>query len=128
MFGFLGGKDKEDRDVSQLRDRVIIFDKDQATCEILPVEAMNEEVIRTADRTIPRSDLTLTLSKQGRVFVLNAPSKYVELTQHLARVERNTIIRQIAQYKKPIDEIRTDWMKIALLAAVVLVAIVAAAT
>lgn len=121
-----GGKQKTQG--TALRDRLIVFDDDQKTCEILPVVEMNEEVIRTEDRTVPRADLTLTLSKQGRVFVLNAPKEYVETTQHLARVEKNTIIRQIAQYKKPIDEFKTDWQKIALLGALVIVAIVAAAT
>jgi len=113
---------------NRLRDRLIIFDSKQQTCEIIPVEAVNEEVVRTEDRTIPRADVTLKLSKQGRVFVLHAPSEYIEHTQHLAKVERNAIIRQIAQYKKPLEETKTDWVKYGLLAALALVSIIAAAT
>ncbi|MED2258282.1 hypothetical protein ABEO98_21630 [Brevibacillus parabrevis] len=124
MFEFLKTEEKP----TQLQDRVIIFDEDQKTCEILKVEAMNEEVVRTADRTIPRADLSLTLSKQGRVFVLNGSTKYIEHTEHLARVEKNTIIRQIAQYNKPMTDLKTDWTKLALLGALVLVSIIAAAT
>lgn len=122
----LFGKPKQN--AAQLRDRLIVFDQDQKVCEITPVDEVNEEVVRAGNRTIPRADLYLCLSKQGRVFVLNAPAKYVELTEHLARVEKNTIIRQIAQYKKPIDDFKTDWQKIALLGALVVVSIVAAAT
>ncbi|MCM3593648.1 hypothetical protein M4D58_23790 [Brevibacillus borstelensis] len=122
------GVKKTQKPTAQTRDRVIVFDEDNKTCEILPVESVDEEVVRTADKTIPRADLELRLSKNGRVFVLNAPSRIVELTQHLARVERNTIIRQIAQYKRPFEEeSKMDWQKIALLAALVIVAIVAAA-
>jgi hypothetical protein len=128
MFGLNVLKSSGKPAAAQLRDRVIIFDEDNKTCEILPVDSADEEVVRAGDKTIPRADLELRLSKQGRVFVLNAPAKIVELTQHLARVERNTIIRQIAQYNKPTDDLRTDWQKVALLAALVIVSIVAAAT
>lgn len=124
MFDFLKSEEKP----PATRDRVIIFDTDQKTCEIMEVEAMNEEVIRAGEYTIPRVDLTLTLSTKGRVFVLNAPSEYVQHTQHLARVERNTVIRQIAQYKKPLEDLKTDWQKIALLGALVIVSVIAAAT
>ncbi len=111
-----------------IRDRLIIFDEDNKTCEILAVEEENEEIVRAGNKTVPKADLTLTLSKQGRVYVLRAPQKIVQLTEHLRRVEMNTIVRQITQYKKPDEsEKRIDWLKIGMLIGLIIVAIVAAA-
>lgn len=109
-----------------IRDRVIVFDDEAKTCEILPVEEENEEVVRTANKTFPRQDLTLTLSKAGRVYVFRAPSRIIELTEHLAKVERNTIIRQIAQYKRPFEETKVDWFKFIVISVLAVIAIVGA--
>lgn len=109
-----------------IKDRVIVFDDDAKMCEILPVDEANEEVIKAGNKVLPRADITPFLSKQGRVYVFRAPGHIVQLTEHLARVEKNTIIRQIAQYTKPYDETKLDWQKIALLAGLIIVAIVAA--
>jgi hypothetical protein len=98
------GKKKSSAALPLMRDRVIIFDEEQRTCEILPITEENEEVVKTENKTIPKPDLTLTLSKSGKVYVLRAPSKIVELTEHLAKVEQNTIWRQLAQYTKPFEE------------------------
>lgn len=111
-----------------MRDRIIVFNEDAKTCEIHPVYTETEEVVSGGPYTIPKADLDLRLSKHGKVFVLRAPTRIVELTEHLARVERNTIIRQIAQYDRPMEDTRTDWMKIFLVAALVLVAAIAAAS
>lgn len=110
------------------RDRVIIFDQDKRNVEILAVSEANEERVLAGNKTIPTADLQLNLSKQGRVWVLNAPTAYIEATENLARIERSTIIRQLAQYNKPREEIKgINWMNIALIAGLVIVAIVAAA-
>lgn len=110
------------------KDRVVIFDHEQKTCEIIPVEERNEERIVAGDKSIPLADLDLTLSKQGRVYVLNAPTQYIQSAENLARVEKNTIIRQIAQYHKREDESpRTNWLQIALIGLMGIITIVAIA-
>ncbi|WP_157788976.1 hypothetical protein [Rhodococcus rhodochrous] len=112
-----------------VRDRVIVFDKDKRTVEILPVEAQNEERVMAGEKSIPLADLELFLSSKGRVYVVNAPTEYLEATENLARVEKNTIIRQIAQYKKPFDEKAGgfNWQTLVLIGGLILVAIIAAA-
>lgn len=110
-----------------IRDRVICFDEQERTCEIMTVTEESEEVVRTDTKTFPKADLNLTLSKHGKVYVFRAPTKIVELTEHLAQVEKNTVIRQIAAYKKPFEEQfhRPDVMKFVLIGALVLVSIIA---
>lgn len=109
------------------RDRVILFDEDAKTCEILPVEAETDEIVRASTRVFPKADLEQRISRQGKVFVFRAPSRIIQKTEHLARVERNIIIRQIAQYDRPITP-GPDWFKWGLMFGFVLVAIIAAAT
>ncbi|MED4570973.1 hypothetical protein P9302_16035 [Brevibacillus agri] len=120
---------KQQHQQPAVRDRVIVFDKDKRTAEILTVEAQNEERVMAGEKSIPLSDLELFLSKQGRVFVVNAPTDYIQATENLARVEKNTIIRQIAQYKKPHEERSggLNWQTILLIGGLILVAIIAAA-
>lgn len=109
------------------RERIICFDTDQKTIEILPIESENEEVIRTADKTFPRAECTLSLSKQGKVYLFQAPTYIVQGTQHLARVEASTVLRQITQYRNGADdEKRIDFFKIALVAGIIIMGIVAA--
>jgi len=115
---------KEEQKKLKICDRIIIFDTEKQTVEMCEVDAENEETVRAGNKVFPKPDLSLSLSRQGRVFVLQAPTRIIEATEHLARVERNTIIRQIAQYQKPIDEKKMDFTKIGLFAALVLVAII----
>jgi len=124
------GKSKRDEDYILVNtDRVIVFDQDQKTVQILQATETTEEVVRTVGKTFPREDLELAISDEGRVWFFRAPAEIIAATEHLAAVERNTIIRQIAQYKKPLDEMqKPDMTKFILIGALVLVSIVAAAT
>ncbi|WP_232700222.1 hypothetical protein [Brevibacillus daliensis] len=128
MFSFLRRNEETEDEPILVRDRVVLFDDEKRTCEIYQVEAINEERIRAGEKSIPLADLELRLSSQGRVFVMNAPTRIMEATENLARVEMNTIIRQIAQYKKPEDLLATkgiDFMKIGLLVALVITTFIA---
>lgn len=120
---------KQNQQHPAVRDRVILFDKDKRTAEVLAVEAMNEERVMAGEKSIPLADLELFLSSKGRVFVMRAPTTYIEATENLARVEKNTIIRQIAQYKKPPEEKPggLNWQTLLLIGGLILVAIIAAA-
>jgi hypothetical protein len=109
-----------------MKDRVIVFNEEERTCEILSITEENEEVVRTGSKTFPKTDLTLTLSKTGKVYVLRAPTKIIELTEHLSQVEKNTIMRQIAQYTKPMEELhKPNIMQFVLIGALVIVSIFA---
>lgn len=108
-----------------VKDRVIIFDHERRTCEILPVDERNEERIIAGNKSIPLADLQLTLSPQGRVYVLNAPTWIIQATENLARVEKNTIIRQIAQYNKKDEKQGINWMNIAVIAVMAIITLVA---
>lgn len=120
---------RREQDQPTVRDRVIVFDQDKRTAEILMVEAQNEERVMAGEKSIPLADLELFLSSKGRVFVVNAPTTYIEATENLARVEKNTIIRQIAQYKKPFEEKPGgfNWLTMALIGGLILVSVIAAA-
>src|SRR5690625_6512646 len=118
--------DKDDYDLV-MTDRVIVFDNDQKTCQILQATEVTEEVVRKLAKTFPRQDLELSISQEGRVWFFRAPSNVIDSTEHLAQVEKNTIIQQIAQYKKPVDEAhKSDWTKGALIAGIIIMGIVAA--
>lgn len=109
-----------------VKDRLICFDNDQKTVEILTVESQDDEVVRAGNKTFARADLELTLSKQGRVFVFRAPTRIIQACENLARVEKNVIIRQIAQYRSPVEEQRGfDFKTIAIIAGLLIVSIVA---
>lgn len=119
---------KREQQPPAVRDRVIVFNPEKRTAEIYNVEAQNEERVMAGEKSIPLSDLSLFLSSKGRVYVLNAPTDYIEATENLARVEKNTIIRQIAQYKKPFEEkAGFNWQTALLIGGLILVAIIAAA-
>ncbi|PPA80787.1 hypothetical protein [Brevibacillus laterosporus] len=125
---FKRNREEEQDEQKVVCDRVVLFNSENHTCEIHEVEAINEERLRAGDKAIPLADLKLWLSSQGRVFVMNAPTKIMEATENLARVERNTIIRQIAQYNRPdeyLEAKRIDWIKIVLIAALVIMAFIA---
>jgi hypothetical protein len=112
-----------------IKDRLICFDVDQKTVEILTVDEQDGESIKAGGKTFARADLSLSLSKQGRVFVFQAPTNVIQQCENLARLERNTIIRQIAQYRNPVEEHRgLDIKTIVMIAGLILVAIVAIAT
>ncbi len=119
---------KEEQESLRICDRIVIFDSEKQTVEIAEVDSENEEIVRAGNKVFPKPDLSLSLSKQGRVFVFQAPTRIIEATEHLARVERNTIIRQIAQYQKPIEEHKPDLAKMGLFIALVLVSIIGIVT
>lgn len=112
-----------------VKDRLICFDEDQKTVEILPVDGQDGDSVMAGGKTFARADLSLSLSKQGRVFVFQAPTKIIQQCENLARLERNTIIRQIAQYRNPVEDHKgLDIKNIIIMAGLILVAIVAIAT
>lgn len=110
-----------------VKDRLICFDEDQKTVEILTVDEQDGETVKAGGKTFARADLSLSLSKQGRVFVFRAPTKIIQQCENLAMLERNTIIRHIAQYRNPMDEKGLDIKNIVMMAGLLLVAIVAIA-
>jgi hypothetical protein len=82
------------------RDRVVIFESDGNLCEILDVTDINEDRIAAPYHSIPWPDVKEYISSEGRVFVVNAPSDYVQETRHLAAVEQATVIKHAIQYEK----------------------------
>lgn len=94
-----------------VRDRVVILEKDGRLCEIHDVEDINEERILVPNHSIPWVDINEYMSPEGRVFVLHAPEEYVEETKHLAAVEQSTVIKHAVQYEKMAPE-KTDLGKV----------------
>lgn len=89
--------------VSPIRERLILMDQDNATCDVLPVRDIGNERILAGngDYSVPVKDAKQFISPQGRVFIVNAPDWYVKEAKHLAEVEQATIIAQAVNYQKP---------------------------
>jgi hypothetical protein len=105
--------------------KLIIFNEDKKTCEILPVDELDDEKIKAGGHIVPIDDVEVALSNQGKVFFLRAPSNIIRLTEHLARVEKNTIVRQITEYRKEIDdEKKSNFMVWGLMALVLVFGII----
>lgn len=89
--------------VSPIRERLILLNQDEATCDILPVRSFDNERILAGDSdySVPIKDVKQFISPVGRVFIVNAPDWYVNEAKHLAEVEQATVIAQAVNYQKP---------------------------
>lgn len=92
---------KKKSDIPVIRERVVVLENDGQGIEILTVTSKDDERILAGDMAIPIQDVDTRISPHGRVFVLNAPTKYVDETKHLASLEMSTVIRQAVNYQRP---------------------------
>lgn len=119
---------EEELDLFDTGDRLIIYNTDQRTVDIVPVTGVTDTQVESIGRyIIPKQDVSVHVSDFGRVYTFEAPQKIVEETERLARLEQSIVLKQITNYK-PEEEINpnSDLYKWALIF-LLFVAIIAAA-
>ncbi|MCL6528299.1 MAG: hypothetical protein K6T57_15675 [Thermaceae bacterium] len=85
----------------QILDRVVILEHEGRTAEVLPIQEIDAERIVAPGHVIPRKDARQYITPRGTLWVLSAPSWYVDETRHLAEVEMASVIRQAVNYQRP---------------------------
>lgn len=88
-----------------LNTRIVIFNHDTRDAEILPVLDVDDERIFASgpegERSIPFVDATAYITAHGKLYVINAPTFYVQELKHLATVEMSRVIRAAVDYQRP---------------------------
>lgn len=69
------------------------------TVEILDIQNIEKDYIRTSRYVLPLADATVCTSADGLVYSYNCGLPYLEETAHLAEVERNMIVSQAFLYQ-----------------------------
>ncbi len=118
-------KKKEDDYQFETNDLLIVFDEENRTSDINLVTSVDNEVVTVEGMyNVPLKDCEITTGKDGRNFFYRAPSRSIQETERLARLENNMVLSQITAYKPPILPASMDWTK-GLLIALIFIAFIA---
>jgi len=86
-------------------ERLVILEHGGKTAEILNVRDIDHQRLLAespeGERVIPLQDLEFWVTREGRLWVLNAPETFIQETKHLAMVENALVIGQAVQYQRP---------------------------
>lgn len=125
LFGKNG---KDDVDFFESDDRLILFDEEKRTSDIVRITDITDTAVMCAGRySVPKADCEVTTSPEGRVYFYRAPSKVIEEVERLAKLEQSIVLQQLTNYKEPVKENPNLDMKFWGLAALLFVAIIVAA-
>lgn len=90
---------KEDENLLDMDDRLIMYESDGHNCEIHYVtEITDEAVICAGLAVVPKEDCHVSMSKEGRVWMYHAPKALVHEVERLAKLEKNIVLRQMTNY------------------------------
>lgn len=127
MFGLLKRKDEEEFTLDT-EHRLVVFDDDKLTVDIVYITEINDSGIVAAGKyVVPQDDCEVAKSPDGLVYFYRAPKESVQETQRLARLEQSIVLSQITQYKPAQKENPNLDMKFWAIAFLLFVAIIAAA-
>lgn len=91
---------EEELDIYDTGDRLIVYNQDQRTVDIVPVTGVTDTQVESIGRyVIPKQDVSVYVSEFGRVYTFEAPQKIVEETERLALLEQSIVLKQITNYK-----------------------------
>lgn len=120
--------DSKDVDFYESDDRLIVFDEDKRTSDIVYVTDVTDVAVVSAGKySVPREDCEVTTSPEGRVYFYRAPSQYVQEVQRLAKLEQSIVLTQITNYKPPVKENPNLDVKFWVVSVLLFVAIIMAA-
>lgn len=120
--------DSKDVDFFESDDRLIVFDDDKRTSDIVYITDVTDSAVISAGKySVPKADCEVTTSPEGRVYFYRAPSKIIQEVERLAKLEQSIVLHQITNYKPPIKENPNLDMKYWALAVLLFVAIIVAA-
>jgi|SRR5690625_69014 len=104
------------RDLEETDDILVVFDDEQRTSDIKRITDFTEDaIIVMGEYKVPIGDCELTTSEGGRVFFYRAPSQSIKETKRLAELEKNHVLKEIANYRYQ-EEKSFDLSKIGMLA------------
>lgn len=111
-MGLFNRRREENEFFPDTDDLLIIFDQDNKTSQIHRISEIREGTIYVTGRhAIPLNDCEVTTGLEGRNFFYRAPSKVIEETERLAKLEQSMVLTQITAYKPPIPPSSMDWTK-----------------
>lgn len=123
-----GKKEKNIEEYFETDHRLVVFNEDKRTCDIVQVTNITDVSIISAGRySVPKADCEVTTSEEGLVFFYRAPSRVIQEVERLARLEQSIVLTQITQYKTEPKENPNLDMKFWAIAFLLFVAIIAAA-
>lgn len=97
---------KEEENLLEMDDRLIIYESDGHNCEIYYVTEISDEAVICAGRVVvPKADCHVSMSAEGRVWLYNAPKAHVHEVERLAQLEKSMVLRQMTNYnpEKPVN-------------------------
>lgn len=115
---------RRDEVMADTKDVLIVFDHDKKISDINRVDEVDaEKVVVYGKYVVPIADCEITTGGEGRHFFYRAPTRSIQETNRLAKLERSIVLSQITQYKKP-EQNQTDLTKILLIGVICLAFIV----
>lgn len=94
------------------------------TVEIMDIQEIDREYIRTSRYVLPLKDATIHTSDEGLVYSYNGSLPYLAEVAHLAEVEKNIIMQQAFLYQGRTAPAKTPIMMILLVALLGLLAVI----
>jgi len=97
---------KEEENLLDMDDRLIIYESDGHNCEIHYITEISDEAVICAGRAVvPKEDCHVSMSAEGRVWLYNAPKEHVHEVERLAKLEKSIVLRQMTSYnpEKPVN-------------------------
>ena len=107
-------------------DTLVIFDNDKNSSNIVDVTNVTDNEVKTRKYVVPRADCEITSGPYGRIFFYRAPTRSIETVEHLAALERNTVLTQITSYKPVENNVKFNWTTAMLWFVVVVLIIIVA--
>lgn len=98
MLGF--GKKAVDEFEDDLRDRLVIVDMEKHTSDIVYVTDVTDTHVQSrGSYAVPVDDCDVFSSRDGRVYLLKADTRYIQETKRLAALEQSIVLNKITEYK-----------------------------
>lgn len=97
---------KEEENLLDMDDRLIMYESDGHNCEIHYITEISDEAIICAGRAVvPKEDCHVSMSAEGRVWLYNAPKAHVHEVERLAKLEKSIVLRHMTSYnpEKPVN-------------------------
>lgn len=109
-------------------DRLIVWDQQNLTCEIHNVTEVRDDAVVAAGRFVaPRELCNVATSREGRIFMYQAPPAYLQHAEKLAKLEKSSVLQAITNYKPEEPENPNRDMKFFGVLVVLFVAVIMAA-
>lgn len=115
------GKKKKDEFFDETDDVLVVFDDEQKSADIERINNITEDAVQVVGKySVPRLDCEIATGREGRIFFYRAPSQSITETQRLAQLEKNTVLKQITNYRVKEDNAGMDLSKLVMAAVTII--------